>query len=408
MKESIFNVRREINGNEIIFNTLTRSIVKMQSNTELKEDDIYILYKQGIYVDDNIDEFKTFQFRYNSQIEDTNYLTITYLLTHECNFECRYCYEGVEYKKNINRLTIQDFEKIFNRLIELYQPHFIDVNLFGGEPLLEIDYLIHSVKYIKSRGINSTVNIVSNGYLLDESRIKILKEIGVDSFQITIDGEKQTHDQYRVLKSGNGTYDMIYSNVLLLLENDIEVILNINYCEDNYKGIINFLKNFPLSYRCKIFVKFTRIKDTENNHFIKQLQIKKQNILTILYKTLKEEGYPDYEIEYLEGGPCLARRKYSIIIQPDGSISKCIYGIGNNKFNYGNYFHSIDDLNTITKVSEISQTNFGDQCKSCVVLPMCQGGCERKKIEMGMETNNILCEKEHYMEIVDAIIEYYK
>ena len=351
MKESIFNIYKHSGNLIVIFNTLSRALVSMDSHKYAKilakldsdetDSNIDELYNKDFFVNDEINEFSKFLFQFKIMSEDLNLLSITYVITMACNFNCCYCFEGDKKVSNDDiSMTPSQFSSIYSRLLVFTNPKAIDFNFFGGEPLLEFKHICDVVPNIAEINENNNlvykINIVSNGYLLDRKIIKTCKEIGINSFQITIDGDKQQHDKYRVLKNGTGTYDVIIENIYLLLEYGIEVVININFCSENYLGIIKFLQDMPEYFKNKVYIKFNELKVTNCNNFVSNRS--ENNIFTFnkLYNELRSLDISDNNLELKDYGPCMANRKSSIIISRTGEVSKCIYGVGDQNYVFGN------------------------------------------------------------------------
>ena len=414
MKESIFNVKKEKDNKIILFNTRNKKIIEMTKKDYcniFNGNDCAELFEEGFLVEDHRNEFIDFLYEFNKSVYNSKYLTITYLTTKKCNLECIYCFEGNDKGKQIQRrITINDFECIYQKLVKESKAEFIDFHFFGGEPLLEYQHILDIMNIIcSSKDKKVLANIVTNGYLLNEERVDQLKESGITSFQITIDGDEVAHNRYRKLKNGDGTFKKIMKNINYILGKNIELIINMNYCKENYKHIAKMLEEFPEIVRKKAYIKFNELQTTINNNYISKVCTEGEeiNILSYLFDVLKREKYPDFDFELLETGPCVAQLKNSIIIEPDGKISKCIYGIGNSDLSFGNI---LDDSNLIEKVLV---GNYGrvfekfPTCQLCTYLPMCKGGCVRKYIENNSNREKHECEKQKYAFLVEAILNYY-
>ena len=88
---------------------------------------------------------------------------------------------------------------------------------YGGEPLLGQDRLDRlSVAFLErtaAAGVDYSASIVTNGYLLTPETATRLRELGVRSAQITLDGPPETHNRMRPLVSGRPTFDVILDNI---------------------------------------------------------------------------------------------------------------------------------------------------------------------------------------------------
>lgn len=133
-------------------------------------------------------------------------LSLTILLTHYCNFECTYCYEG---EKKVNQsLTDEVRERIYRFIQTMLNFHkdmkTVSIILFGGEPLMyfeeSLEWLYSIKDLCEKSGKRFITSIVTNGSLLTPERIKHLKRLNCTSIQLTLDGCKRIHDERRIYK----------------------------------------------------------------------------------------------------------------------------------------------------------------------------------------------------------------
>ena len=178
----------------------------------------------GFLVPAECDELSTLRSRYLQSQSNRDSLDLTILPTDACNFNCFYCFQD---KKSI--LMSNDTA---NALI-----YFIDSNLsgvktlkvtwFGGESLLAIN-LIQSLSFslfqlAKRHSCDYDAFIITNGYLLTDSSIKILAQCQIQAVQISLDGDERTHDSRRFLSNGGHSFYIILRNLKALLERDFNV-----------------------------------------------------------------------------------------------------------------------------------------------------------------------------------------
>lgn len=134
--------------------------------------------------------------------------------TERCNFRCTYCYESFE-KGRMSEDNIVALERYIDNVAPT-APQF-SLGFFGGEPLLCADIITRlserAFRHISARGLPYAASIATNGYLLTESTFKSLIDVGVVSYQITVDGPRELHDQQRVMGNGKGTFDRIVANL---------------------------------------------------------------------------------------------------------------------------------------------------------------------------------------------------
>lgn len=155
--------------------------------------------------------------------EEGNAKSVTFIVTHQCNLRCTYCYEisksnevmTFETAKKCVDLLFQEDEKN-SLLINPYESNGIILDFIGGEPLLEIDLIDKIMSYFLDTAIKKKhrwatkymISISSNGVLYNQPSVKkfLNKFQGRVNLGITIDGDEKTHDSCRVDCNGCGSY----------------------------------------------------------------------------------------------------------------------------------------------------------------------------------------------------------
>jgi uncharacterized protein len=144
------------------------------------------------------------------------------MLAGGCNMGCTYCFErDVPIYQNPNRMTQERADEVVDWFIASHEGPKAHVQFYGGEPLLNFHILRHMLERLEgwaaSAGIEFTKYLITNGTLLNPERAAYLKEHGV-SIQVSVDGDRKTHNRLRVFKSGEPTLDRIYPNIQHLKE----------------------------------------------------------------------------------------------------------------------------------------------------------------------------------------------
>ncbi len=116
-------------------------------------------------------------------------LTVNWTLSYACNFSCRHCYS-----RDIRRAELP-LEQVLRIVDELVRCRVLFVNFGGGEPLL-YPHLIPVVRYASRRGLRVSLN--TNGWLLDRRTAQALREAGIASVGVSVDGATpEVHDRFR-------------------------------------------------------------------------------------------------------------------------------------------------------------------------------------------------------------------
>ena len=145
--------------------------------------------------------------------------------TERCNFRCTYCYESFE-KGRMSDENVAALEAAIDRAAGT-APQF-SLGFFGGEPLVCADLVLRfsrrAFQVMAARGLPYAASIATNGSLLSPERFGHLLDAGVVSYQITIDGDRATHDSQRVSLGGQGTYDRIVRNLRAMASQDSDFV----------------------------------------------------------------------------------------------------------------------------------------------------------------------------------------
>lgn len=181
MKFSKFNLIIKEGDKRILFNTLSGECFKIsidvaemiennlldQLNKELYDDFV----EKGIIVDDQVEENRYFSYIQNQTRFNNNALSSTVLLTWACNLACIYCYEGAGCRTiRMNKATADRFIGFMINQAKTRNSKSMYINLFGGEPLLNIDcgfYILDELKkFCGEKNIEFASGIITNGTLL--------------------------------------------------------------------------------------------------------------------------------------------------------------------------------------------------------------------------------------------------
>lgn len=387
----------------LLFNSLTSSFLGLtteacsfiENNTQnpsvLVESEFgEILMNTKCLVESDEDELNAISYFSLLSKTNRNELNLTIAPTYHCNFSCVYCYE-------VDRPPIYMSEETQELLVQFIKS-FTDVNninitWYGGEPLMG-DSVINKLTN-DILGLGKTINsfIVTNGYLLNQKNIELLKSNNILNAQITLDGLKYEHDLRRPLTNGKGTFDTIISNIDNLFKEIPEFTINfrVNIDKKNYHKFIdiyNFLEKHYEGKKISIspgFVDEINVCASVNScnfnrrdkvEFIKN---------TFIYHRVDLGIYPT-----LERDSCIAQVLNGYVIGADGNIFKCWNDIGIKEKAVSN----LQDPRILNKKLYFrylnSANNFYDKkCLNCKLLPMCNGGCQYLRIANEFDKANI-------------------
>jgi sulfatase maturation enzyme AslB (radical SAM superfamily) len=150
------------------------------------------------------------------------------LLTETCNLACKYCFVNTAdafcSKFMSKEIAKKSLDYLCNNAVESQVDNF-SVMLFGGEPLLNPDVMEYIFEYgLQLANVNNkkfTASIVTNATIMNERIQSIFKKyinLVQLNCQLSIDGQKESQDLYRVTKDGKGSFDIIKKNVPIFKE----------------------------------------------------------------------------------------------------------------------------------------------------------------------------------------------
>lgn len=154
-----------------------------------------------------------------------------WVLNYRCMFKCKMCYIWQTDQFDVET-TLEEKKRFVDSLIGFVDPDF-EFHLSGGEPLLE-PHICDLIAHIKQAGFRT--NLVTNGWLVDETMARSLKDAGLESLTFSLDGmNATTHDQ---LRGQEGAYarirqaiDMIHERTIGLATSVLMLINAVNLDE---------------------------------------------------------------------------------------------------------------------------------------------------------------------------------
>ncbi|GAB6119068.1 radical SAM protein [Dysgonomonas termitidis] len=379
---------------EELYNTLERVKLDNKYINNLENDLIKQLVMAKIVTSENDNNFfyeKRLMYYFRSFTNKTLGLAIA--PTTYCNFACPYCYEH-------NRLPIFMDEKIETDLVSFIKKHKnideVDITWYGGEPLLGIKSIKRILKQIKDENIPIRRHgMITNGYLLNEENSAFFKDYNLNYIQITLDGDKKSHDSRRVLSNGKGTFDKIIHNIDIFKKYnpDTFVSIRVNLDETNksrYTALNNMVRERWKDNNIGIYPAF--VQDFSDGCTSCDM-ISTNSQVQFYIDLYKNYNIPVNFYSQLHIGGCGATNLNYYVVGPKGELYKCWNDIGVKDKVVG-----FLDKEMIPNKNVLSQylagpTMFDDiSCQNCNIFPICSGGCEWLRLEnIKNGTNYNLC-----------------
>ncbi|MCK9235936.1 MAG: SPASM domain-containing protein [Bacteroidales bacterium] len=385
-----------------IYNSVTNSFFKINKDlfqifhnlkdnptkiTELNQDVLNQLIKAKILVSEYEDNSYITKKQYIAYSDSfsSDVLGLVIVPTMDCNFACPYCYEHNLPKDKMTTNVQDKIVEFINRFEKA--KNNVAICWHGGEPLVAFDVMNSLLDKLYSSE-NITIiqhDLVTNGYLLDLKKINTLKKFNLDGIQITIDGTEATHNLSRPLKSGKPTYNKIIDNVDLFVDEfpQCHVKIRINIHQYNMKDFSKLHEELSARWKGKnLGLYMVYVSDNEHCK-VKCIRLKEK--VVFLRELYQKEGISDIQFfPKVQDYGCAATNQNTFIVGPAGELYKCWVDVGNKKRIIGNLDEGITDL-TIVSEYMIGSSMFNDKkCENCILLPICDGGCNLFRFENRM------------------------
>lgn len=402
MKYSKYNLvfADSVKGKYILFNTLTGHSFLVSSEIanmiqdgkvdSLDEETKTQFIKYGIVVDDKIDETRYFSYFHNKAKFGTFAVSSTVLLTWACNFACVYCYEGAGAVTDfMNEASADKYVKFMINNAEARNAKSMYVNLFGGEPLLNIKqgfYILEKLKsYCDAKDIAFSCGVVSNGSLFNDTIIDKLLNYKCTMVQVTLDGTKDTHDTRRPYKGGKGSFDDIITAIKRLANrsNQLKTVIRINIDKSNIDEVDTLLtylgKNGEKLNMCSVDFGIVRGSTAAcsaySGNCISDSEI--GDVLEHLWTEAEKQGFHIHMRPNRRWMYCGLYSDSQYTVTPDCGVYKCWEHAGLEEHRMGYISDDGSLIDTRFSLFDwMSKNPLEDaECRECVYLPACGGGC---------------------------------
>lgn len=278
-------------------------------------------------------------------------------------------------------------DKVIENIIQFVKDHkharYVNITWYGGEPLLGFPQIQKFYELFENH-IDKTVknqSIVTNGYLLNEEKIRFFQKKGVNSMQITLDGIRENHNKTRCLyPSRKGIFDSIIKNVELALKlmPECSIFIRINIRKDNLEDfayLYKKLNNRWNSSKVNVYPGFIREDTEDGNKLCSTCITNSEQIdfyISLRNRRIDVDTYPRCVTER----GCVMNSINSYIIGAEGEIYKCWNDVSNPNKIIG-YIHNKHLINKSLFYRYMTECSpFTDsKCAKCNLFPICQGGC---------------------------------
>lgn len=325
-------------------------------------------------------------------------------VSHLCNLRCEYCFaDGGSYNSKAENMSFEVAKKAIDLLIEKsVSRRNLEVDFFGGEPLLNFDVVKKTVEYARSLenryNKNFRFTITTNAMLLDDEITEFFNR-EMYNVVVSIDGREKVHDCVRKTAGGQGSFAQAIKNALRFKE----LRKGQYYIRGTYTALNKDFSNDVLFLNDLGFdqLSIEPVVLPEGH----RLAIKKEDL-----GVLKNE-YDKLAAEYVErrkgekwfnffhfmldiyNGPCESKRLVGcgagndyIAVSPNGNIYPCHQFDGESGYVIGNVLDGTFDTSIPSYFAENNLLK-KEKCKNCWAKYYCSGGCAANAIKYGGNIN---------------------
>ena len=368
---------------ELLENKYPESDVREAYNEieQLKEDGQ--LFTEDIY-EPYIDSFKD---------RPTVVKALCLHIAHDCNLACKYCFaEEGEYHGRRALMSYEVGKKALDFLIENSGKRVnLEVDFFGGEPLMNWDVVKELVKY--GRSLEKEHNklfrftLTTNGVLLNDEVMEFCNK-EMSNVVLSLDGRKEVNDKMRPFRNGKGSYDLIVPKFQKFAEsrNQTNYYVRGTFTRNNLDFSKDVLHYADLGFKQMSMEPV--VASPEDDYAIREEDLprilEEYDKLADAYLEYRKAGkgfnFFHFNID-LTQSPCVAKRLSGcgsgteyLAVTPWGDFYPCHQFVGNEDFLMGN----VDDGITRTDIRDMfknSNVYSKEKCKNCFAKFYCSGGC---------------------------------
>lgn len=340
---------------------------------------LYQLVQRHFLVPVDYDEFeqvskmKLILRRYDEAKQDSSITKYTILPTTACNARCYYCFEQGVVPITMTMDTAHNVASFIKHHCKMKR---VFLSWFGGEPTLAVDRIDQICSELKSYGIEYTSEITTNGFLLDNNLILKAKELWkLNYVMICVDGTEENYNRVKRYKNvKTNPYKTVMHNIRLLLDNDITVLVRMNFDLNNYQDFTEFVKDAKRTFGCRKNLVVTahpisgeyidcsgKIQHGTDAWF--------EEKITELNDIANSAGMQDRisSLPSLDYKVCMAASDSSVTITAEGKLVRCPEQFGKDQW-VGNLK---DGVTNYALVKEWKTIATFDKCEDCVHFPSC-------------------------------------
>ncbi|MDZ7743785.1 MAG: SPASM domain-containing protein [Bacteroidota bacterium] len=325
--------------------------------------------------------------------------TAFFLLTDKCNFACKYCYLEKEVEKrgkvpgHMSEETARQAVEFFARLTRLDSARFHEekqIIFYGGEPLMNfavLETILAEIKKLQHKQLltkNLKLNMISNGSLITAGIARKMKESGI-GLSISIDGDETATNSSRCYASGKPVYEDIRKGMDICKQENFPFGLSVTLTESSLN---NTEKTSNIIFDTgAVSLGLNPILQTSDDiELPADYAERAADFIIESYQKYRKQGISEdrmmrkahaFKHSTVYPFDCHAAGGNQIIVTPEGKVGICQGLMYAGKYDVTDVYDDsfVPTQNEIyLEWSKRSPLNM-DECKDCLALGICGGGC---------------------------------
>ena len=314
-------------------------------------------------------------------------------VAHTCNLNCSYCFASQgKYQGDRALMSFEVGKQAFDFLIaNSGTRRNLEVDFFGGEPLMNWDVVKRLVAYARSiekeHGKNFRFTLTTNGMLIDDDVIDFANK-EMSNVVLSLDGRPEVNDHFRRDHAGRGSYETIVPKFQKLVKaregknyyvrgtfthNNVDFTSDIFHMAD-----LGFTELSMEPVVCPPDDPYA-LTEEDMPKILEQYEILAREMLT-----RKKEGRPFTFYHYLldlKHGPCIYKRitgcgsgtEY-MAVTPWGELYPCHQFVGDKKYSLGDIWNGVKNIEVQDEFRSCN-AYARPECNDCWAKLYCSGGC---------------------------------
>jgi uncharacterized protein len=353
-------------------------------------DDIQVLVDaKKLYTEDTFESMAgTFKERSGNVIK-----ALCLHAAHTCNLNCSYCFASQgKYHGERALMSYEVGKRALDFLIENSGTRRnLEVDFFGGEPLMNWDVVKDLVKYARSvekeHGKNFRFTLTTNGMLIDDDVIEFSNK-EMSNVVLSLDGRKEIHDATRVDYAGNGSYDKVVPKFQKLVESrgGQGYYMRGTFTHENPDFTKDVFHMADLGFRELSMEPVVSAADDPVALTPEDLEIVKEQYEILAKEMIKRNkegnGFTFYHYMLdLTAGPCIYKRisgcgsgtEY-MAVTPWGDLYPCHQFVGDEQYKLGDIWNGVTN-EALREEFRSCNAYARPECADCWAKLYCSGGC---------------------------------